>query len=79
MASLLITSHASLVPGYAAGIRTMTRMLALLIALAACGGSKDQSYPEAKIIDLSTSTAELQRDFDAHASEPRFVTIVAPT
>jgi hypothetical protein len=54
-------------------------MLALLIALAACGGSKDQSYPEAKIIDLSTSTAELQRDFDAHASEPRFVTIVAPT
>jgi hypothetical protein len=56
----------------------MTRTLALLIALAACG-SKDASYPEAKIIDLSTSTLELQRDFDAHAGEARFVTIVAPT
>lgn len=56
----------------------VTRTLALLIALAACG-SKETSYPEAKIIDLSTSTLELQRDFDAHAGEARFVTIVAPT
>ena len=56
------------------------KTLALLIALAACG-SKDAAatYPEAKIIDLSTSTTELQRDFDAHADEPRFVTIVAPS
>ncbi len=49
---------------------------ALVIAATSCG---KKSTPEATIIDLSTSTAPLRNDFDAHADEPRFVTLIAPT
>jgi len=49
----------------------------LAVVLAACGSKA--AAPEARIIDLSTSTAELQQDFDAHAGEARFVTLIAPT
>lgn len=48
------------------------------LALVACSG-KQADHPPAQIIDLTTSTAELIKDFDAHADEPRFVTIVAPS
>jgi predicted component of type VI protein secretion system len=52
--------------------------LAVALVLAACS-SKQADHPPAQIIDLTTSTAELLKDFDAHAAEPRFVTIVAPS
>ena len=56
----------------------MTRTL-LVLALAACSSNSAATYPEAQIVDLSTSTTELQREFDAHAGEPRFIAIVAPS
>jgi hypothetical protein len=55
----------------------VTRTLAILALITACGGSVD--HPPAQIVDLSTSTAELVRDFDAHASEARFVTVLSPS
>ncbi|HEU0031508.1 MAG TPA: hypothetical protein VFQ53_12805 [Kofleriaceae bacterium] len=53
-----------------------TVMLGLAVALAC---SKPAPAPAAEIIDLSTSVEKLRADFDAHADEPRFVTLVAPT
>ena len=50
---------------------------ALVLALVACG--KAPSGQPAQIVDLSTSLAELKRDFDAHAGEPRFLTLLAPS
>jgi hypothetical protein len=59
-------------------IERVTRTLALAaVALLGCGSKPD--HPPAQIIDLTTSTQELLRDFDAHANEPRFVTILAPS
>ena len=49
----------------------------IVLALAAC--SAKETYPEARIIDLSSSVAELRADFDAHKGEPRFVTLISPT
>lgn len=49
-----------------------------LLALAACGGKKTGDHPPAQIVDLSASTAELTRDFDAHSGEARFVTTLSP-
>lgn len=52
------------------------------LALAACSSSRDDAvgaHPAASIVDLSTSTAELARDFDAHAGEARFVMLLSPT
>lgn len=51
--------------------------LAGLAGLAAC--RRAPSGTPAEIVDLSTSLAALRRDFDAHAGEPRFVTLLAPT
>jgi len=53
------------------------RTVVLLALAAAC--SKSASEQPAQIIDLSTSLAELQRDFDAHAGEIRFVTLLSPS
>ena len=47
---------------------------ALLIALAACG---KPSPPE--LVDLSRSTAAFASEFDAHAQEARFLTLLSPT
>lgn len=56
----------------------MQRSLGVLaVALAGCTAASERA-PSA-IVDLSTSTAELQRDFDAHAGEPRFVMLLSPT
>ena len=56
----------------------VTRTLAVLLLLIACG-SKEPSHPQAQIVDLSSSTAELRTDFNAHSAEPRFVTLLSPT
>jgi hypothetical protein len=51
-------------------------LFALLAVQIACGGKPD--HPPAQIIDLTASTAELVRDFDAHSNEARFVTTLSP-
>jgi hypothetical protein len=53
------------------------RTVVVLATLAACG--KAPSGQPAQIVDLSTSLAELRQDFDAHAGEPRFLTLLAPS
>ena len=58
-------------------IECVTRTLVVLVMLAACG--KAPSGEPAQIIDLSTSVAELRRDFDAHRGEARFVALLSPT
>lgn len=58
--------------------RCVPRTLVLAALVLGCG-SKAPDHPVAQIVDLTTSTQELLRDFDAHASEPRFVTILAPS
>jgi len=55
----------------------VTRTLVVLVMLVACG--KAPSGQPAQIIDLSTSVAELRRDFDAHRGEARFVALLSPT
>jgi hypothetical protein len=55
----------------------VTRTLAVLALITACGGTAD--HPPAQIVDLSTSTAELVSDFDAHSAEARFVTVLSPS
>lgn len=59
------------------------RFLALgVLAFVAGCKSADTTHGEhavAAIVDLSTSTADLARDFDAHAGEPRFVMLLSPT
>ena len=55
----------------------VTRTLAVLLVVAC--GSKEPSHPQAQIVDLSSSTAELRTDFNAHSAEPRFVTLLSPT
>ena len=57
-------------------IRVM-RTLAIVAAVAACGSAP--SGTPAQILDLSTSDAELRREFDAHSGEPRFVALLSPT
>jgi hypothetical protein len=47
-----------------------------VIGASACG--KAPSEPPASIVDLSTSTAELARDFDARRGEPRFLALLSP-
>ena len=49
----------------------------IVLAVAACRAT--ETYPEARIVDLSSSVAELRADFDAHEAEPRFVTLISPT
>ncbi len=71
----------STVSAHSVIIEIVTRTLVaftLALLLAACG-RKEPEFQVAQIVDLTTSTTELLRDFDAHASEPRFVTIVAPS
>jgi hypothetical protein len=53
------------------------RTVVLLALVAAC--SKSASEQPAQIVDLSTSLGDLRRDFDAHAGEARFVTLLSPT
>lgn len=61
----------------------MVRSLAVMSMLALVGCKAEEKpqgeHPVAAIVDLSTSTAELARDFDAHAGEPRFVMLLSPT
>jgi hypothetical protein len=57
---------------------SLVRLLVVLLAVAACGGKKAGDHPPAQIVDLTTSTAELTRDFDAHSGEARFVTTLSP-
>lgn len=59
------------------GVTRTLAAVAVLGLVAACGG-KQPDHPPAQIIDLSTSTAELVRDFDAHSGEARFVTVLSP-
>lgn len=57
----------------------ISSVLRLLVVLAvACGGKKTGDHPPAQIVDLTGSTAELTRDFDAHSGEARFVTTLSP-
>lgn len=60
------------------------RSLVVVAALALVLACKSENKPHgehavAAIVDLSTSTAELARDFDAHAGEARFVMLLSPT
>ena len=55
----------------------VTRTLVMLAVLGACG--KAPAGDPARIIDLSTSVAELRTEFDAHRGEPRFLTLLSPT
>jgi hypothetical protein len=44
----------------------------LVVALAAC------SHPP-KLVDLSASLEPIRAEFDAHAGEARFLTLLSPT
>jgi hypothetical protein len=55
----------------------VVRSLVVLTVIAAC--TKTPTESPATIVDLSTSTAELQRVFDAKAGEARFLTLLSPT
>lgn len=57
-------------------------LASLAFALGGCsnpGQEAQGTHPVATIVDLSTSVAELARDFDSHAGEPRFVMLLSPT
>lgn len=57
--------------------RWLVGSLMLAAFVVACG--RAPSGTPAEIVELSTSVEALRRDFDAHAGEPRFVTMLAPT
>jgi hypothetical protein len=60
---------------------TKTALLLLAIASAACkSGSDAQPHnAAASLPDLTTSLDAVRADFNAHAREARFITLLSPT
>jgi len=59
------------------GAMTRTAGIVVAFALAACKPASPQR--EAALVELTSSVDALHREFDAHAQEARFLTLLAPT
>ena len=57
----------------------MTRPVGVLLALAVAACKAPSPHHEAKLVDLTSSVGALRSEFDAHAQEARFLTLLAPT
>ena len=56
----------------------MTKAVLLALALVACK-SEPTAKPATALVDLTSSLDAIRADFNAHASEPRFVTLLSAT
>ena len=62
-----------------ATIRELAVIAAIALAAAACHGESKAPPASAELPDLGASLDAVRSEFNAHASEPRFVTLLSAT